>query len=246
MPRALAWLARGAGEHDVVLRDVHSRVEALGAVDHPVLAVLRAPWSRATWRRCRGRARSGRTRTPISWRIRGSISCCCSAEPSAWSTRTIGKFPTQRGLGLEVRVEPERLVREVLADDRHLEVGPVGAAERRREREAVETGCVGACASSPTRSSSHSRAGMPPRSTSVRANSRRWSKNWGCCAFERAELPLDEGVDSFEQQVRVESLVHRHPTLSRSPSLPLYSPGDGLLANWPMPRILASRRIPPA
>ena len=50
------------GEHDVVRRVVQPGVEPLRAVDHPLVAVARRPWSRGRSRRSRGSARSARTR----------------------------------------------------------------------------------------------------------------------------------------------------------------------------------------
>ena len=99
-----------------------------------------------------------------------------------------------RALVLQVVVQPEALGREVLADDRHLEVG------RRRGRRTPRA--ARSAASRPRRragasrasSSSQSWRGTPPSSKSVRAYSRRWSKNRMLSSglLQRPDLALDE------------------------------------------------------
>ena len=76
-------------------------------------------------------------------------------------------------------------------------------------------------------SSSHSRRGRPPFSQSVRAYSRRWSKNCGLLALERLDLALDEGVELVElaRDLGGNLEVHRLPP-TRSPLPMLTSPSD--------------------
>jgi len=54
------------------------------------------------------------------------------------------KVADDRALVLQIVVQAEPLVRQVLADDRHGEVGTVLAAQRLRQSEAQVTGLVGA------------------------------------------------------------------------------------------------------
>ena len=69
---------------------------------------------------------------------------------------------------------------QVLADHRHREVGAVLAAELVRQAEAQVPGGVGAAPHLAQQRLPLRRAGCPSLSKSVRAHSRRWSKNCGC------------------------------------------------------------------
>jgi hypothetical protein len=91
-----------------------------------------------------------------------------------------------RVLVLQVAVQAEALAGQVLADHRHAQVGAVPAAVLLRERVPEVAGRVGPRLRASASSASHSRLGRPPRSQSVLASSRRWSKNLCCRPAARA------------------------------------------------------------
>ena len=138
MPVAVAGLAAGAGEDQVVLRVVDAGVPGLLAVDDPLVAV--ALGVRLHPRRvgavlglgdAEGEAAAalGEVVDPLRPSARRCRSAIISSRPTL--------LPTIDVLVLQVAVQAEALAREVLADDRHAEVGAVLAAVLLRERVAV-------------------------------------------------------------------------------------------------------------
>ena len=145
MPFALALVARGAREDHVVGGRVQAGVEALLAVDHPVVAVAARPSSRARSRRCRGSGSVSPKATrvlPVNMPSRNSRLLLLAAEALPHHDRR--EVADDRRLVLQVVVQAEALRGEVLADDRHRQVRAVAAAVLRRERVAQEAGRVGA------------------------------------------------------------------------------------------------------
>ena len=135
MPVAVAGLAAGAGEDQVVLGLVDAGVPRLLAVDDPLVAValgvgLHPRGVGAVLRL--GDAEREAAAVPAA---RSSThSAFCSSVPYSIISSSADVVADDRVLVLQVVVQPEALGREVLADDRHAEVGAVPAAVLLRER----------------------------------------------------------------------------------------------------------------
>ena len=120
---------------------------------------------------------SPNARRRVPSRKPGIHSAFCASVPKSRIISTVGKLPTIELSFCRSLWRPEALVGEVLADDRHLEVAGVAAAELRPAGRGA--------ASRPRRRAGASRRAAPPSrargtpsfSKSVRAHSRRWSKN---------------------------------------------------------------------
>ena len=213
MPRGLARRARGAGEDEVVAGAVHPRVEALGAVDHPFLALPAGDRLQV------GRIGAvvglgepeGEPHLPAQRRLQQGL--LLRRRPELVQQDHGGEVADHRGLALGVVVQPDAEPVEVLAHDREL-VGssPRGRRARRAARSATGPRDRRAGPSRSSRSS-HSRLGIPPCSKSVRACSRRWSKKraLSSCASSGRTSPLDEAVDLLDQGRRLwrQLFVHR-------------------------------------
>ena len=200
---ARARLAARAREDEVVGGDVHAGVEALGAVDDPVVAVA--------------------ARRVVSSQVASrAVVGLGQAEGEPHLARDAAARSARLLLGRAERVQHQH-GREV-ADDRRLVLRVVVQAEAAAARCSRMTAMSRLVPSRPPssraarsaggpprrrgarisrRSSSHSRVGTPPCSMSVRANSRRWSKKrmLSFSLLERSDLALDERVDLGEQSI---------------------------------------------
>ena len=102
---------------------------------------------------------------PAARRCRSRASSAPSGSCRRSSSRSAGRCAARGPCG------------EVLTDDRHLEVGGVAAAELGGQGAGGASRRASARRRISRSSSSHSWRGTPPFSKSVRAHSRRWSKN---------------------------------------------------------------------
>ena len=130
-----ARLARRAGEDDVVGGVVQPGVEPLHAVDHPLVAVahgggLEVGGVGAVVRLGQPEGEAAGAVEEAGHPLRLLL---VGAEVAHHQHRR--EVADDRALVLQVVVQPEALGREVLADDRHLEVGGVAAAVLGRQRE---------------------------------------------------------------------------------------------------------------
>ena len=116
-----------------------------------------------------------------------------------------------RALVLQVVVQAQALVREMLADDGHGEVGTVGAAQRLGQGEAQMTGAVGA--------TPHLRQELLPgparRTVMLPVGARMLApviEILHVLAFERFDFLLDEGIelDQLPRDLRRYGVVHWH------------------------------------
>ena len=240
---ALAGLAAGAGEDHVVGRVVQARVPRLVAVDDPLVAVAvgvglhpRGVGAVVELGDAEREAAAvlGHARQPVGLLLVAAV---------LLHQHHAEDVADDRVLGLQVAVQPEALRREVLADDGHAEVGAVHPAEPLRVRVAVDAGGVGPLARASRIRSSHSLFGRPPRSQSVRASSRRWSRKRMLsfsCSSGLISRSMKSSIFAEElDEVRRQFEVHRcsfRPAPSRGPPDPA--------ARWPRSTDRATRQWP--
>jgi hypothetical protein len=139
-------LPRRAGEHQVVGGAVDAGVPALRPVDHPVAAV--ADRGGLQPRRVRSVVGFGQPEGhgPPTGEHRLDPLGLLRLGPEPLHHDDLGEVPDDRRLVLQIVVQAETLVREVLPDDRHVEVGAVAAAEARGQSVAQPACGVGAAA----------------------------------------------------------------------------------------------------
>ena len=199
-----ARLARGAREDDVVRRVVQPGVEPLRAVDHPLVAV--ADGGRLEVGRVGAVVRLGEPeREPAACRrgSRASTRRCCSSVPKSRIMSTVGKLPTIELSFCRSLCSPRPLAARCSRMIAISRLRRVVTAVLRRQRLAQPARGVGAPAHL-ARAAPPSRArGTPPFSKSVRAYSRRWSKNRMLSSglLERPDLALDERVERVERRL---------------------------------------------
>ena len=199
-PFGVALVAGRPGEHVVVGRGVHAGVPSLGAVDDPLVAVtvggrFHPGGVRSVHRLGQTEADPGfagqHLRYPMLLLLGGAV------QVHHQHRREVADH---RALVLQVVVQPQSLGREVLADDRHPEVGPVAAAEFLRQVITQEAGCIGPPPHLPkqvlplgVRPAVALEVGTGPLPTMVE------EPDIVILALEGLDLVLDEGVELIEQ-----------------------------------------------
>ena len=119
IPSAVAGLAAGPGEDQVVRGGMHAGVPGLLAVDHPVAAVAHGGGLHERGvRAVRGLGDPEREAAARPAARPGTHSACCSAVPYSSISSRPTLLPDDHVLVLQVAVQAEALAGQVLADDR--------------------------------------------------------------------------------------------------------------------------------